>query len=147
MTRLHLRPQARVPGSRTAVSLGALGSAAVAGSLAGVAEHLVLPVLAVPVVVAIALRPQFGAYLYLIFAPLIAGIPRGVVAPFIRPSEGLLILIITAWFTRIFVDGLRGRTAAPRIRSSSAGPRALRLHGLSPASAPEVRPRPADLHR
>ncbi|MGL4968147.1 MAG: hypothetical protein ACRC67_43415 [Inquilinus sp.] len=111
MTRLHLRPQAqaRVPGSRTAVSLGALGSAAVAGSLAGVAEHLVLPVLAVLVVAAIALRPQFGAYLYLIFAPLIAGIPRGVVAPFIRPSEGLLILIITAWFTRIFVDGLRGR--------------------------------------
>ncbi len=111
MTGLHLRPQAqaRVPGSWTTVNVGVLGSAAVAGSLAGIAEHLVLPVLAVPVVVAVALRPQFGAYLYLIFAPLIAGMPRSVVAPFIRPSEGLLILILAAWFTRIFLDSLRGK--------------------------------------
>lgn len=111
MTRLSSRPQAqaRTPGSWAAVSIGVLGSAAVAGALAGIAEHLVLPILAVPIVIAIALRPQFGAYLYLAIAPLIAGMPRGVIAPYIRPSEGLLILILSAWLVRIFADGLRGR--------------------------------------
>lgn len=111
MTGLHsrLQPQARVSGAWTTISIGILGSAAIAGSLAGVAEHMALPILAAPVVFAIALRPQLGAYLYLITAPLIAGIPRGIVAPLVRPSEALLILILAAWFTRIFVDLLRGR--------------------------------------
>ena len=110
MTSLHLRPQAqaRVLGTWAAITVGVLGSA-VAGSLAGVAEQWALPVLAAPVIILIVLRPQFGAYFYLMVAPLIAGIPRGAVAPFIRPSEGLLILILSAWFLRIVVDGLRGR--------------------------------------
>jgi capsular exopolysaccharide synthesis family protein len=44
----------------------------------------------------IALRPRFGAYLYLTASPLVVGIARGAMVPILRPNEVLLVLIVAA---------------------------------------------------
>jgi hypothetical protein len=87
-----------------------LGLAVVAGPLVGVAGEWALPGAIVSIVcLAVAMRPQIGAYLYLLIAPLIIGITRGSIIPFVRVSEGLLLLILAASGARIIVDCMLDR--------------------------------------
>lgn len=53
-------------------------------------------ILAAATFVLIALRPPFGAYLYLTASPLIVGIARGDMVAILRPNELLLALIVAA---------------------------------------------------
>jgi hypothetical protein len=90
---------------------------AAAGALAVVTASLVAiagaralaGVLASVVFIVIVIRPQLGAYLYLIASPLIVGFGRGDVFPIIRPNEALLILIVIAVSTRVVLRVLSGK--------------------------------------
>lgn len=82
-----------------------LGLAILSGTAVGIAEEWAVPIsIAMIVCVAVAIRPEIGAYLYLLIAPLILGIPRGSLIPFVRPSEGLLFLILLAACARIICE-------------------------------------------
>ncbi|WP_457092746.1 hypothetical protein [Microvirga sp. P5_D2] len=82
-----------------------LGLAILSGTAVGLAEEWAVPSsIAMVVYVAVAIRPEIGAYLYLLIAPLILGLPRGSLVPFARPSEGLLFLILLAACARIVFE-------------------------------------------
>jgi hypothetical protein len=70
-------------------------------------------ILASAVFTLIAIRPQFGPYLYLIANPLIVGIARGDMVAILRPNEALLILIVAALATRILFLRLAGEYNRP----------------------------------
>jgi len=64
--------------------------------------------LALAAFVATLLRPQFGAYLWLLANPLVVGIARGDYLPVLRPNEALLLLIVAALATRAVLLELAG---------------------------------------
>ena len=65
--------------------------------------------LAGALVVAIVLRPQYAAYVYLFATPLIVGIARGDALPILRPNEALLAVILLGLGCRAVLTMLRGR--------------------------------------
>ena len=66
------------------------------------AELMMLAAVAVSgTFILIVMRPQFGAYLYLITSPLIVGMTRGAILSSVRPNEILLIFILGALAVRI----------------------------------------------
>src|SRR5215218_7777829 len=98
-----------VPISWAAAITVTVGLAVLAGPLAGVLGIWALPgFVAAPVLLAVALRPELGAYLYLATTPLIVGIARGPSVP-LRPNEILLVLLLGTLFIRMLVDALAGR--------------------------------------
>lgn len=109
---LQAAPTSQAPISWAATTAGVVGLAALAGPLAGAVGIWALPAsVALPVFLAIALRPELGAYLYLATALLIVGIPRGSTIPIpLRPNEMLLALILGALAARILADMLAGRS-------------------------------------
>jgi hypothetical protein len=72
--------------------------------------------LAVALVGAVALRPQLGGYLVITATPLIAGIDRGHVVPFLRPSEALALAVGCGLALRGALQWQTGST--PRLRLS-----------------------------
>lgn len=105
-----------VSASWTVTLFATLALAALAGPLAAMAGAAVMPaVLAPPIFLAVVLRPQFGAWLYLLATPFIVGIARDGVAPIIRPNEALLILIAAALLTRAVILRLAGQTSRPQV--------------------------------
>lgn len=97
----------RFPGE-TATAVGAV-LAVVAGGLAvGTGIAALAGLLAAALFVTIVLKPQFGAYLFLITSPLIVGIGRGDIVPVLRPNEALLLLIVSALVTRAVLGVLAG---------------------------------------
>ena len=85
-------------------ALAALAVAATIGPLAALGGLRALAGgLALAVVGVIALRPHFGAYLYVAVTPLIVGMPRGDLVPIVRPNEALLALILAALAARALV--------------------------------------------
>jgi len=91
-----------------------LAVAALVGPLAAAAGLPGLIVMAaLTVIVVIAMRPAFGAYLYLFATPLIVGIARGDALSVLRPNEGLLGLIVLALVGRVLFLALRGRPYRP----------------------------------
>lgn len=98
------------PSSWTATIGWVLGLSILSGMAVGLAEEWALQSsIVIAVCAAVAVRPEIGAYLYLLIAPLILGIPRGSVIPFARPSEGLLFLMLFAAGARIMVDCIRNK--------------------------------------
>jgi hypothetical protein len=63
----------------------------------------------------IIMRPQFGAYLYLLASPLIVGIARGDVIAVVRPNELLLIFVVAALATRALILRLVGNYRPPAV--------------------------------
>lgn len=68
---------------------------------------------AAALVIAIILRPQVAAYVYLIATPLIVGIARGDAIPILRPNEALLAIIIIGLGIRALIAMLRGEPYRP----------------------------------
>lgn len=100
-----------------AASLAVLGLAAIPagiavglGGMPGAALALALPLAA-----AIYAAPQLGAYLWLFLSPLIVGIERGGVLPYIRPNEALLLLVLGAVLLRVVPGMLLGRWRRPEL--------------------------------
>ena len=69
--------------------------------------------MAVPIGLAIYAAPQLGAYLWLVSSPLIVGLARGDIVPFVRPNEALLLLILGAVACRVVPEMLAGRWRLP----------------------------------
>ena len=65
--------------------------------------------------IAVAARPQLGAYMLIASTPLVAGINRGGAVPAIRPNEGLLMIVAAALLLRF---ALNVRTQGLRFRPS-----------------------------
>ena len=83
-----------------------------AGQAEAVALSAFLGALAFAMVV---IRPQLGAYVFLVANPLIVGIARGDAIPFLRPNEILLLFIVAALSTRSAFLVLARRPFAPAI--------------------------------
>ena len=99
-----------------AILVATIALAALAGPLiAAVDGMLSLGLVALPLFLAIAVRPEFGAWLYLLATPLIVGIARDSVMPILRPNEALLILILGALGARIVALSLAGRPWRPQL--------------------------------
>ena len=77
-------------------------------ALTGAYVFTIGAVAAAALVIAIVLRPQFAAYVYLIATPLIVGIARGDALPILRPNEALLAIIILGLGIRALIAVLRG---------------------------------------
>jgi hypothetical protein len=101
-------PPLRISGS--VVIAGTIAAAGIAGPLvAATGARGVIALAALPMLLAIALRPQLGAYLYLLATPLIVGIARGDTLGALRPNEALLALIALALAMRALFIMLQGR--------------------------------------
>lgn len=73
----------------------ALGGAVATGMAVGLLGVLGLAgLISLVVVIAIAARPELGAYLFLVTMPLVVGIDRGVLVPLLRPHEAVLAAAI-----------------------------------------------------
>jgi hypothetical protein len=104
----RIRLWARLPGS--IVVMAAMATAAIAGPIvAATGLRGMIALAALPLALAIALRPQLGAYLYLIATPLMVGIARGDTLGVLRPNEALLALIAFALTARAVFTMLQGR--------------------------------------
>jgi hypothetical protein len=94
----------------TTLVVGTTIAGAMAGGLGAVVAHATLPaVCALVFFLAIVIRPEFGAYLYLALAPLLVGIGRDTLLPALRPSEGLLLLILVAGGVHAIAGRVFGR--------------------------------------
>ena len=76
---------------------------------AGSYDLAAVAVVAALLAAGIAVRPQFGAYLYLIATPIIVGIARGDALPILRPNEALIALILLGLGIRAIFIMLQGR--------------------------------------
>jgi hypothetical protein len=93
-----------------AIIAGAIGVATVGGPVVvATGVRGLIAVVALPVFLGIAVRPQMGAYLYLVATPLIVGIARGDTLPVLRPNEALFALIVLALAARAFFIMLQGQ--------------------------------------
>jgi hypothetical protein len=116
---VHQGAIAAAPAEPGAVSRAIwVGLAAVAVSLSLLAVAMgvsLVPVLAGLVVLALAAaayaRPWTGAYVLIVLTPLLAGLERGSVIPFLRPYEAIIVVVGAALALRGFValvtDGVR----------------------------------------
>jgi hypothetical protein len=96
--------------SVSTIVVGAIVTAAIAGPLiAATGLRGMIALASLPIVVAITLRPQLGAYLYLVATPLIVGIARGDTLGVLRPNEALVALIAFALAARALFTILQGR--------------------------------------
>jgi hypothetical protein len=96
--------------SGPAIIAGTIATAGVAGPLvAATGMQGMIALATLPVFLAIVLRPQLGAYLYLVATPLIVGIARGDTLGVLRPNEALLALIVLALAARALLIVLQGR--------------------------------------
>jgi hypothetical protein len=96
--------------SGPAIIAGTIGVAVVTGPLVvTTGVRGLIAMMALPILLGIAIRPQMGAYLYLIATPLIVGIARGDALPVVRPNEALLALIVLALGARAFFIMLQGQ--------------------------------------
>ena len=82
----------RVPIS--VVGAGTVALATLAGAGVGAGGIRVAAVaMGLPVLAAVLVAPQLGAFLWLLATPLIVGIDRGGALPVLRPNEALLLLL------------------------------------------------------
>jgi len=103
------------------VTLAALLLAMACGRLAADSPSAALALVVLGVgVPAIALRPSLGAYLLLATTPLLAGIGRGSLVPFLRPGEVVLALVAGALALRTIVLLVRGDAWRPRLTAVDA---------------------------
>jgi hypothetical protein len=87
MMSTQLVVEARVPISWTRIAAGDVRITAVAGPLVGLIGDCALPAFtALLVFIAVVVRPQLGAYIYLLVTPLILGTLRGTTVSFVRPK-------------------------------------------------------------
>jgi ABC-type multidrug transport system fused ATPase/permease subunit len=63
---------------------------------------------AIGLVLAIAVKPQLGPYLYLLLSPLIVGIARGQGGLILRPNEFILVVILLGMSARLWWDLYHG---------------------------------------
>lgn len=102
------------------------------GTAAGVAPG---PAVAVAVAVGLALmvasRPPVAAYLWLFATPLVVGIDRGEVVPFLRPNEALLLLLVAALAGRWGVLALSRKVGRPLPSRTDIGFLLLLLTGAA----------------
>jgi hypothetical protein len=94
------------------IALSALAMVPLPRALVGLA--------AAALIAAVCVHPPLGAYLLLLATPLIAGIDRGMVVPYLRPSEALALLVALGLLlngcVRLVTVGVR----APRLRAVDA---------------------------
>ena len=97
----------------SAVVAAGLVAAGLVGSAVGFlpVQDVVILVAAVALVLLVCVRPVLGAYLLLFLDPLLAGIDRGGAIPFLRPTEGLAVLVGAGLLTRGILLAL---TSGPR---------------------------------
>lgn len=89
-------------------------AAALAGIATGLGELRGAAVaMAVPIGLAIYAAPQLGPYLWLVSTPLIVGLGRGDILPFVRPNEAVLLLILGTVAFRVVPLVLAGRWRLP----------------------------------
>ena len=106
----------RSRGQLVVVGGGTIGAVLLAGLITRKGPFLPLLVIAaLAALLAVAARPQFGAYLLIASTPLVAGINRGGAVPAIRPNEGLLMIVAAALLLRF---ALHVRTQDLRFRPS-----------------------------
>jgi hypothetical protein len=93
------------------VSGGLLGVACLVGAgLVFVKASVLLTALTVCLLVAIvAIHPPVAAYLLIGLTPLVAGIDRGALSPFLRPNEVLLVLVALGLIVRGIARAADGR--------------------------------------
>ena len=102
-------------GWSVALGIVAIAAAAVLGGIVtglGGVKGAALA-MALPIGLAIYAAPQLGAYLWLASSPLIVGLARGEIIPFVRPNEALLLLILGAVACRVVPELLAGRWRLP----------------------------------
>jgi hypothetical protein len=114
-----LHPRAAGRGDDTAVLAGGAAAAVVAGAVAAGAGVLGVAALGgVALVLAVAARPQLGAYALLAGTPLVVGMNRDAVIPLLRPNEALLLLVAGGlalrWGLR-WLEGERPRVQVTRV--------------------------------
>lgn len=90
---------------------------------------LVVAVVAAGVVVGVARVPYAGAILLLVATPLTAGMERGALVPLLRPSEGVLALVLAGLSLRGLLELARGRRVALALRGVDWAVLALLLTG------------------
>ena len=78
-------------------------------------------VLGLAVFVAMVVRPTFGAYTYILVGPLVTGMARGDLLPFVRPNEALFLVIVTAIGVRAVLDYLSRRSPFPTLNAVDLG--------------------------
>jgi hypothetical protein len=107
----------RTTGIRHVAAVGMLAVALAFGAASSLHPALALMAcLALALVGAVALRPQLGGYLVIAATPLIAGIDRGNLVPFLRPSEALALAVACGLALR---GAAHWRTGSmPRLRLS-----------------------------
>ncbi len=97
------------------IVLGAVVGAVGAG-FAVVLVPLVAPLLvALVIFAAVVAEPVRAAYLFVALTPVVVGFDRGSLVPIVRPSEGLLALLLLAVFTRMLIEGLAGNAPSYRL--------------------------------
>ena len=95
------------------VAAAAIGTVFAGLAMAMIGGMPLVMLLALPVVVAVTVRPAFGAYLFLFANPLIVGISRGDAVPLLRPNEVLLVLLVAALALRVPARVLSGNSLRP----------------------------------
>ena len=112
-----------------------LGAAVMSGPLvSSVPSNAVLVgAAALALICAVAVHPPLAAYTFLAVTPLVVGMDRGMVVPFMRPNEALLLLLGTGVATRYVVDAVRDGRPRPRFRLPPVDATILALAVLSSA--------------
>jgi len=55
--------------------------------------------------VAVLIRPRYGVYLIVLFTPLVSSMPRGLLVPFFRPNELILMGVFGIYVFNVFAAG------------------------------------------
>ncbi len=108
-----------------------------------------LAAVAIAIAALVSIRPQYGAYLYLLATPLIVGIARGDLLSILRPNEALIAVIMLGLGMRAAVIMLQGRRYALKFDRvdlsfillalcASVLPLALRWGRAAPISSDDV---------
>lgn len=109
-------PGAALPTDTLRVYSAALAVVVVGGVAAGVAPVLTaVGVVSAALIGLVVARPHWAAYLYLAALPWLAGIGRGVVAPYLRPTEILQVALSAGLLVGLYLKLLDGHRPTMRL--------------------------------
>lgn len=109
---------------------GALFAVVLGGIGAGIAPMItVVAIAGAALVGAVVARPQWATYIYLAAMPFVAGIGRGVVVPFLRPTEVLQLALTVGLLIVLYVKLLDGYRPTIRLTRLDVSLSALAIAG------------------